>query len=117
MPLKPLEPPEAVRRAAAGHVYQLATPRRIFPALRQIAREDLELVAPHRVYTLDLDSISSRTLDRARPSGWRFLVVSGKQVVASAETADDEGAEPSLNSGRMWRPRPRRSMTRSVCPR
>jgi hypothetical protein len=99
MPLRPLEPPEAVRTAAAAQVHQLATPRGIFPALRDVVRENLALVAPHRMYTLGADAIVSDGLSAAVPAGWRFLVADGDRVVASAELAGDAGEAPSLNGG------------------
>jgi hypothetical protein len=99
MPLRSLEPPEAVRRAAAAHVHQLATPQGIFPALRHVARENLELVAPHRIYTLSLGAVVEGGFEEARPSGWRFLIADNKRVVASAEVAGDGGEAPSVNGG------------------
>ncbi len=87
MPLRPLEPPEAVRTAAAAQVHQLATPRGIFPALRDVVRENLALVAPHRMYTLGADAIVSDGLSAVVPAGWRFLVADGDRVVASAEAS------------------------------
>lgn len=99
MPLKPIEPPEQVQRAAAAQVHQLATPHGLFPALRSVVREDLELVAPHRMYTLGADAIiDKRGLDQASSSGWRFLVADHEKVVASAEL-DANGEAPSLNGG------------------
>jgi hypothetical protein len=98
MPLKPLEPPEAVRKAAAAQVHQLATPRGIFPALREVVREDLALVAPHRMYTLGVDGVVGDGLKDAKSSGWRFLVADHDRVVASAELGA-EGEDPALNSG------------------
>jgi hypothetical protein len=99
MPLKPLEPPESVRTAAAAQVHQLATPHGIFAALREVVKEDLALVAPHRMYSLQLDSIPAKGLQAAKPSGWRFLIADRERVVASAELADDSGNAPLINSG------------------
>src|SRR5215813_13109914 len=39
MPLRVMQPPDAVQQAAADHVHQLATPRGVFPALRDVVRE------------------------------------------------------------------------------
>jgi hypothetical protein len=99
MPLKPVEPPEAVRRAAAAQVHQLATPHGIFPALRDVVREELALVAPHQMYTLDADAVLSGGLGGAEPAGWRFLVTDRDRVVASAELAGEAGEAPLLNGG------------------
>src|ERR1700733_11181294 len=99
MPLRPAEAPEAVRAAAAKHVYQLASPRGAFAVLRDVPREQLALVAPHRMYTLRLDSIERGSLDAAQPSGWRFLITDNSRVLASAETPDDTGDLPYVNAG------------------
>jgi hypothetical protein len=98
MPLRPSEPPDAIRRAAAAQVHQLTTPHGVFPALREVIREHLELVAPHRMYTLPLNAIIENGFRAAQPAGWRFLIVDEERVVASAEIAEN-GEAPSVNSG------------------
>lgn len=99
MPLRVVEPPDAVRTAAAAHVHQLATPRGIFPALRDVVREDLALLAPHRTYNLGLDAIGEGGLQRATESGWRYLVADRDRILASAELAGQAGESPMLNGG------------------
>jgi hypothetical protein len=99
MPLTVAEPPDTVRQTAAAYVHQLATPRGVFPALRDIVREELTLVAPHRVYTLGLDAFMERGLEGAVFTGWRFLVADRDRVIASAELAGDSGESPLLNGG------------------
>jgi hypothetical protein len=99
MPLTTVEPPESVRSAATSHVYQLAGPHGNFLAFRLARREKLALVAPHRMYTLNLDAVLERGLESATQSGWRFLVTDGEHIVASAEVADDAGSSPLVNSG------------------
>jgi hypothetical protein len=99
MPVRVVEPPDAVRRAAAAHVHQLATPHGLFPALREVLLEELALVAPHRIFTLGVDAVLGEGLDRAVPAGWRYLVADRNRIVASAELAGDQGEAPSLNSG------------------
>ena len=98
MPLRSLEPPDAVRTAAALHVDRLAT-LGAFPPLRDVTREELALVAPHRVYVLPLAAIEGGRLEEAQPVGWRFLIARGEQVVASAELDDSSGAAPSVHGG------------------
>jgi hypothetical protein len=98
MPLRSLEPPRAVRTAAAVHVDRLAA-LGIFAPLRGATREELALVAPHRVYTLALTAIAGRGLDEAQPAGWRFLIAHGERIVASAELDNDAGRAPSVNGG------------------
>ncbi|MEU4780409.1 hypothetical protein [Micromonospora sp. NPDC023633] len=58
-------------------------------ALRQARKENLDLNTPHQVFTLGLDVVTAGGgLDQAQPVGWRFLVVDGGQLIASAETAE-----------------------------
>jgi hypothetical protein len=97
MPLTAIEPPEAVRQAAAAHLYTLATHRGAFAALGEVEPENLELIAPHHMYTLPLDAIVGNNLD-PRPTGWRFLIADREHVIASAEVGV-EGETPAINSG------------------
>jgi hypothetical protein len=99
MPLRASEPPLAVSRAAAQYVHQVATPDGAFPALRDVVREDLELVAPHQVYTAGLDALVDRGLAGAAQTGWRYLVADRGRIVASVELAGDAGESPLLNGG------------------
>jgi hypothetical protein len=56
------------------------------PALRN-ATEPLQLTEPHQVFTLGLtDLAAGKGLDAAKPTGWRYLVQEGDNVLASAET-------------------------------
>jgi hypothetical protein len=98
MPLRVLEPPEAVERAAAAHVNDHVTSDAPLEALRDSRREQLELAAPHRMLTLGLDGIAAKRLDAAMPSGWRYLVMEGDRALASSEV--DTSGRPSLvNAG------------------
>jgi hypothetical protein len=99
MPLRVIEPPDAVRQAAADYVHQLATPHGVFPALREVVREELELVVPHRIYTGGLDAVLERGMDGAAFTGWRYLVADRGRIVASAELAGNTGEAPLLNGG------------------
>lgn len=99
MPFTVAEPPDTVQRAAAAYVHQLATPRGVLPALRDVVREELTLVAPHRMYTLRLDALLERGLAGASFTGWRFLVLDRERVVASTELAGDSGESPLMNGG------------------
>jgi len=101
MPLNPVEPPEEVSLAAATHVHMLAGTPESFLALADVERENLELVAPHKIYTLSLEAAAGGArLADAQPGGWRFLVADGERVVASAEVPEEEGRHaPSVNSG------------------
>jgi hypothetical protein len=56
-------------------------------ALRGARKDHLALSAPHQVFTMGLDDITSGAgLDRARPVGWRFLIEEDGKLIASAET-------------------------------
>lgn len=56
------------------------------PALRN-ATGTLQLTEPHQVFTLGLtDLAAGKGLDAAKPTGWRYLVQEGDNVLASAET-------------------------------
>jgi hypothetical protein len=56
------------------------------PALRN-ATGPLQLTEPHQVFTLGLSDLAvGKGLDAAKPSGWRYLVQEGDNVLASAET-------------------------------
>ncbi|WP_025042158.1 hypothetical protein [Nitrosospira briensis] len=56
------------------------------PALRN-ATGPLQLTEPQQVFTLGLsDLVAGKGLDAARPTGWRYLVQEGDNVLASAET-------------------------------
>jgi hypothetical protein len=99
MPLRVAEPPPEVRQAAAEYVHQVATPLGVFPALREVAQDELALVAPHRIYTADLDVLLERGLTGAVQAGWRYLVADRERIVASVELAGDAGESPLLNGG------------------
>ena len=63
------------------------------PALRN-ATGPLQLTEPQQVFTLGLsDLVAGKGLDAARPTGWRYLVQEGDNVLASAETVAGPGGE------------------------
>lgn len=56
------------------------------PALRD-ATGPLQLTKPHQVFTLGLaDLAAGRGLEAANPTGWRYLVQEGDNVLAAADT-------------------------------
>ncbi len=99
MPLRVAEPPLTVRQTAAEYVHQMGTPQGVFPALSGVAQEELELVAPHRIYTAGLGDLLDRGLAGAAQTGWRYLVGDAERVVASVELAGDAGESPLINGG------------------
>ena len=73
------------------------------PALRN-ATGPLQLTEPHQVFTLGLtDLAAGKGLDAAKPTGWRYLVQEGDNVLASAETVAgprEEQVFSAFNEGR-----------------
>ncbi|MDN5940004.1 MAG: hypothetical protein L0H83_15270 [Salinisphaera sp.] len=73
------------------------------PALRN-ATGALQLSEPHQVFTLGLtDLAAGKGLDAAKPTGWRYLVQEGDNVLASAETVAGPRGEQvfsAFNEGR-----------------
>jgi hypothetical protein len=73
------------------------------PALRN-ATGPLQLTEPHQVFTLGLtDLAAGKGLDAAKPTGWRYLVQEGDNVLASAETVVGSRGEQvfsAFNEGR-----------------
>ena len=56
------------------------------PALRNVTGP-LQLTKPHQVFTLGLaDLAAGRGLEAANPTGWRYLVQEGDNVLAAADT-------------------------------
>lgn len=54
--------------------------------------EDLDVAAPHDVYTLGLDALAAgKGLEAAEPVGRRVLIMRADQPVATAELDDPEG--------------------------
>ena len=73
------------------------------PALRN-ATGPLQLAEPHQVFTLGLSDLAAgKGLDAAKPTGWRYLVQEGDNVLASAETVVGPRGEQvfsAFNEGR-----------------
>jgi hypothetical protein len=74
------------------------------PALRT-ATGPLALAQPHQIFSLGLaDLVAGKGLGAAKPTGWRYLVQSGENALASAETAvtpaGPEHVFSAFNSGR-----------------
>jgi hypothetical protein len=67
------------------------------------APDELQMEAPHEVYTLGLDQVTSGVdLEKVVPSGWRYILRQGGAAVASAQTMIDSGGRPAFaqfNSG------------------
>jgi hypothetical protein len=96
MPINAIAPPVDAADLVARYVRSLALARgtHFMDNAQPGELEQVELVAPHRVYSLSFDSIYDRQLSRAAFVGWRFLILTGERVIASAEVLN--GGEPSV---------------------
>lgn len=100
MPLHLPDPPRGASDAARSTLGDLAgLGHHNSEALRNAKAGDLDLTTPHQIFTMGLDDLAAGAgLDRARSVGWRYLVESGGQTVASVETAGaQEGTAPALS--------------------
>src|SRR3954469_20316401 len=90
MPLQSAEPPAQAGSVLRETIQSLVGERRVTtPALRAASPEGLELTDAHETYVLGLDDlVASPSLDRARPTGWRYLVRSDGEAVAAAHSAE-----------------------------
>ncbi|WP_216911497.1 hypothetical protein [Nocardia noduli] len=88
MPLHLPDPPSEVPDKVKGKLRAFADGAKFSTkALRGAAKDQLDLSTPHQIFTLGLDDITTGSgLEAARPVGWRYLVVDGTQIIASAET-------------------------------
>ncbi|MFF5037410.1 hypothetical protein [Nocardia salmonicida] len=88
MPLHLPDPPSEVPDKVKGKLRAFADGAKFSTkALRGARKDQLDLSTPHQIFTLGLDDITAGAgLDAARPVGWRYLVVDGAQIIASAET-------------------------------
>jgi hypothetical protein len=105
MPLNIPEPPGRARDKTRSTLDVVARGRGAGLRKLDAARaEDLELSTPHQVFVMGPDAAQAGAgLDRARPVGWRFLVESGGEVIASAESPElpeGDGA-PSFSEGQV----------------
>lgn len=88
MPLHLPDPPPGTTDQVMSRLHAFADGAKFStPALRGARKEQLTLSAPHQVFTMDRNDITAGGgLERARPSGWRFLIQDGGRTIASAET-------------------------------
>jgi hypothetical protein len=105
MPLLAPNPPDQAARSVQSKIAELAAnPRLGIPALRNVTGQ-LQLTEPHQVFILGLDDlVAGRGLDAAKPTGWRYLIQQGDNVLASAETVRGGGVDThvfaAFNEGR-----------------
>jgi hypothetical protein len=88
MPLHLPDPPSGVPDHVKSKLHTFADHAAFTTkALRGARAEHLDVSTPHQVFALGLDDITGGGgLDRAQPVGWRYLIESNGQVIASAET-------------------------------
>ena len=101
MPLRLIQPAasvaEVVRLQLAGMAQQQQFRTRELAAARPAA---LGLAAPHPVFNLGLDEIGKPgALDRAAMAAWRYLVTSGSNVIAAAESSASHAKGRAVFSG------------------
>jgi len=106
MPLHVPEPPrQVVDTVQSTFQTMIKTGSVRLPELRN-QPGTLALAQPHQIFSLGLaDLAAGKGLEAAKPTGWRYLVQSGENALASAETAvTPAGAEhvfSAFNSGRL----------------
>jgi hypothetical protein len=88
MPLHLPDPPSGTPDLVMSKLHAFADGAKFTtPALHGARKERLALSAPHQVFTMGLDDITSGAgLERARPVGWRFPIEEDGRLIASAET-------------------------------
>jgi hypothetical protein len=90
MPLQVAKPPMAAQKAVLSMLGRfLATDADLVPALRSASPTSVAISTPHRVAILGLDRIHTGMSLRsaAYKKGWRFLVLNGDKVVATANSS------------------------------
>lgn len=81
----PPEGPTLVREAIGELVTQSSPTAGIFS---NVAREEMDIAAPHAVYFVGLQEVADGTLlSAATLTGWRYLVLSDEEPVAAADIA------------------------------
>jgi hypothetical protein len=96
--IRPVTPPAGIIDRAVRHIQALVL-EPDFRLLGDVPPDELELVAPHRVYVLPFDAVRHGQLSRATFAGWRFLIVAGDNVIASADVQDDVGHSVVVSVG------------------
>lgn len=84
------DPPTESLAALRESLNELAT-RGSFSdrGLREARPEQISATIPHAVFNLTLEDARNGDVNAARPTGWRYLLAVGDQVLASAETRSD----------------------------
>ncbi|MBA2445573.1 MAG: hypothetical protein H0V49_09610 [Nocardioidaceae bacterium] len=104
MPLRPAVPSHLHTEQVRLNLQHMAgQPTRQLNALADAAPGELGIDTPYQVFIVGLDQVIGDTgLRSAVPTGWRYLLRQGDQVVAAAQTVTDDGGQAafaSFNSG------------------
>ena len=92
MPLLLPEPPAGSIEVLREAVGALAARGELSAALRRAGPGQLAITAPHQVFTLGLRDVADEAaLEKAQPTGWRYLLEVGQDVVAAVETSEASG--------------------------
>ena len=89
MPVTQRDPPTEVREAVQAALQHFARiPEAQLHALAGTRPSELALTVPHPVFSLGLSDLTATgALTATRPTGWRYLLRQGDEVVASAATS------------------------------
>lgn len=80
----------AVPRAMAARTSRESPATRSFDVAGG-AQGSLDFAGPHRVYVASIDDALKREmLKNARPAGWRYFVLRGEKMVATAQVSENE---------------------------
>ncbi|MFT4103363.1 MAG: hypothetical protein QM674_20505 [Burkholderiaceae bacterium] len=88
MPIQLVAPKPVVAAALRDHLGDMAARQQFRTTLLSAhAPDTLSLAVPHPVFTLNVSDIGTADgfLERARMTGWRYLVTSGNAVLAGVE--------------------------------
>jgi hypothetical protein len=92
VPLLLPEPPDGSVDVVREAIGALAARGELSAALRRAGPGQLAITAPHQVFTLALrDVADAAALEKAQPTGWRYLLEVGDDVVAAVETSEADG--------------------------
>jgi hypothetical protein len=106
MQLRVPEPPRQVVETVQSTFRKMVETGDIHVPVLRTAAGPLSLTQPHQIFSLGLSDLASgKGLEAAKPTGWRYLVQSGENALASAETAvtpaGPEHVFSAFNSGRL----------------
>jgi hypothetical protein len=103
MSLRVPDPPYASVAALHNSLKALAERGQFGARPQRKARgEQLSATLPHQVFVLGLADAADGAIDRAKPTGWRYLLEADEEVVASGETrleADGGHTFAQINQG------------------